>query len=75
LQAICDLSYAMQAEQIERMALTQMTLAPHMEDSSGVLTPDGAVNEFNQWLAEKPATATPEQVEKSDLLDLIKGGR
>lgn len=40
---------------IERNALTQMMLAPHMEDTSQIATPDVAISEFQQWLASRPA--------------------
>jgi hypothetical protein len=73
LHAICDLAYAIQVEQIERQTLTEMTLAPHLEDASGLLTPEAAIDEFNRFLAEPPA-ASAEEIERSEVRELIRGG-
>jgi hypothetical protein len=68
---VCDLSYAIQVEAIERAALAEMTLAPHVKEGTKIDTPDTAVTEFDEWLwAEPENTRRPEDME---LMDLIKG--
>lgn len=51
---MCDLAYTVQVEQIERRSLAEMQLAPHVEDSSKIATPDVAIAEFDAWLAAPP---------------------
>jgi hypothetical protein len=67
---VCDLSYLVQAEAIERLALATMTLAPHMEEQSGILTPAEALREFQEWLISNPE-ALDMAPEDADLLDLL----
>lgn len=67
---MCDLSYAVQVEALERQALTMMTLAPHLEDSSKIPTPEEVVQEFQQWLLSKPEAAGMKS-EDAELMELI----
>ncbi len=67
---MCDLSYAIQAEQIERRALAELALAPHLEKGHQVTPPDVALAEFEHWLNEEPEQAVPDSLE-----ELITGGR
>lgn len=70
MREVCDLSYAIQVEMVERMALAQMALAPHVEDSSQIATPDVAIREFQQWLTSRPPELD-RPAEEAELLDLI----
>jgi hypothetical protein len=54
LAEMCDLAYVIQVEAIERLALAQISLAPHMEGGGNIPTPDAAVAEFDQWLMARP---------------------
>lgn len=67
---MCDLSYTLQVEMIERLALAQMALAPHVEDASQISTPDVAIQEFQQWLVSRPPELD-RPAEDVELLDLI----
>jgi hypothetical protein len=70
---VCDLSYAIQREEIVARALAEMQLAPHVEDSTKIAPPHVAVDEFDQWLNDPP----PEVNRSGDpgLEELIAGGR
>jgi hypothetical protein len=67
---VCVFAYVLQAEAIAARALTEMTLAPHVEDQGSIATPDVAVAEFDQWLDERPAELDKpwEEIEFHDLL-------
>ena len=68
---MCDLAYAIQVEGLERAALAELALAPHVKEGTKIDTPDTAVAEFDEWLwAEPERTKRPEDME---LIDLIKG--
>lgn len=70
---MCDLAYVIQVEQIERRALAEMTLAPHVEEKAKIATPDVAVAEFDRWLMAPPDR---ERAGGADpVLDLIQGVR
>ena len=51
---MCDIAETIQIEQAERRALAEMTLAPHVEDSGSIATPEVAAAEFHKWLYEPP---------------------
>lgn len=69
---MCDLAYIVQAEQIERRALAEMALAPHVEDSSKIATPQVALAEFDAAVYEVPQHLTRPDGE-SEILDLLQG--
>jgi hypothetical protein len=72
---VCDLSYAVQREEVAARALAEMQLAPHVEDPHAILTPDAAVAELDRWLNERPADLDKPAGEM-DLMDLLQlGGR
>jgi hypothetical protein len=67
---VCDLAYIIRAEQIRQNAIADYQLAPHREDNSHVLTADGAVAEFDEWLLERPKELdqNPDDLELRDLM-------
>jgi hypothetical protein len=69
---VCDVAYSIQVEALERMALAELSLAPHLPEGAQLTTPDMAVTEFEEWLLSEPAetTADPANVE---LANLIRG--
>jgi hypothetical protein len=69
---VCDLAYTMQVEAIEREALAQLALAPHLQEGAQLSTPQQAIAEFDQWLTEEPQAdmTNPADVE---LAQLIRG--
>jgi hypothetical protein len=71
---VCDLAYVVQVEQIERRALAEMQLAPHVEDSSKIATPEVAVAEFDAWLMAPPNHLSRPTAE-SEIMDLFQGVR
>lgn len=52
---MCDLSYAIQREEIVARSLAEMQLAPHVKEPESIATPDVAVAAFHEWLDERPA--------------------
>ena len=55
---------------LERQALAQMALAPHVEDSSQIAPPDVAIAEFQKWLISRPAELD-RPTEDTELFELI----
>ncbi len=67
---MCDLSFVLQVEAIERLALAQLALIPHLkEGAEPPATPEQAVAEFVAWLAHEPETKA--RTWDSDLRELI----
>ena len=71
---MCDLAYVVQVEQIERRALAELQLAPHVEDSSKIAPPAVAVAEFDAWLMAPPEHLDRPEGEQ-EIMDLIQGVR
>lgn len=69
---MCDLAYAIQVEGLERAALAELALAPHVKEGTKIDTPATAVAEFNEWLWAKPDD-DQQRPEDMELVDLIKG--
>jgi hypothetical protein len=69
---VCDLSYMIQVEQLERMALAELTLAPHVKEGTQLATPESAVAEFDQWLLAEPESQFDNPADM-DLVNLIRG--
>lgn len=69
---MCDLAYLIQVEQIERVALAEMTLAPHVKEGTQLSTPEGAVAEFDAWLMAEPESEFGDPADM-DLVNLIRG--
>jgi hypothetical protein len=71
---VCDLSYAIQREEIVARALAEMQLAPHMKEPESITPPDVAVDLFDKWLDGQPADPKPfGEMELEQLLGI--GGR
>lgn len=68
---MCDLSYVLQVEAIERLALAQIALVPHLkEEAAGsILSPAEAVAEFDKWLSHEPEVKV--RTLESDLRELL----
>lgn len=69
---MCDLAYTMQVEQIEREAVSSMTLAPHMREGTQLTTPEQAVAEFDAWLVGRPENEFTNPADM-ELAQLIRG--
>jgi hypothetical protein len=69
---VCDLAYMIQVEQIERGALAELVLAPHLKEGAQLTTPEQAVAEFDAWLTDQPDNdmTNPADLE---LTQLIRG--
>jgi hypothetical protein len=61
-----------QVEQIERGALAELVLAPHLKEGAQLTTPEQAVAEFDAWLTDQPDNdmTNPADLE---LTQLIRG--
>lgn len=61
-----------QVEQIERGALAELVLAPHLKEGAQLTTPEQAVAEFDVWLTGQPDNdmTNPADLE---LTQLIRG--
>lgn len=70
---MCDLAYTLQVAQIEREALAQVALLPHLGEGQQITPPETAVAEFDKWLTDTPEAElqgrTPEDAE---LIQLIR---
>ncbi len=67
---MCDLSFLLQVEAIERAALAQLALLPHLQEGvEPPLGPDEAVAEFVAWLDQQPKSEA--RTWDSDLRELI----
>lgn len=64
------MAYTIQVEQIEREALAQLSLLPHLREGAQISTPDQAVAEFDAWLIERPENefTNPADMELSQLI-------
>lgn len=69
---MCDLSYLIQAEQLERAALAELALAPHVKEGTKLATPESAVAEFDEWLLAEPVSEFDNPADM-DLVNLIRG--
>lgn len=66
------MSYLIQVEQLERVALAEMALAPHLKEGAQLSTPEGAVTEFDKWLMQEPSAEIVRTAD-TELADLIHG--
>lgn len=62
----------MQAEAIERAALAEVALAPHVQEGTQIDTPEAAVAVFDEWLWKTP-TPDDRPTEEQELVRLIMG--
>lgn len=69
---MCDLSYMIQVEQLERMALAELSLAPHVKEGTQLPTPESVVAEFDEWLVTEPVSEFDNPADM-DLVNLIRG--
>ena len=69
---MCDLAYAIQCETLERQALAQLALAPHLKEGTQIDTPETAVAEFDVWLHTKPESDNRSPAEQ-ELAKLMRG--
>jgi hypothetical protein len=60
-----------QVEAMERAALAELALAPHVKEGTKVDTPETVVAEFDAWLWAEPEQA--KRPEDMELIDLIQG--
>lgn len=76
---MCDAAYLCQVEQLERSALAQVALLPHLEekDRKQVPSPDDARREFDEWLNAEPdeVSMTPADQEMAALYRLLGVGK
>lgn len=72
---MCDVSYLCQVEALERLALAQIALLPHLEEEARKKMPtvDQVRAEFDEWLNEEPAemSMTPPDRERLLMLQLL----
>lgn len=75
---MCDAAYLCQTEQLERSALAQVALLPHLEenDRKQVPSPDEVRREFDEWLRTEPVETvmTPADAEAAALYRLLGVG-
>ena len=69
---MCDLSYMIQVEAIERAALAEVVLAPHVKEGTQIDSPEQAVAVFDEWLWARPEHES-QRPEDMELMDLIRG--
>lgn len=69
---MCDLAYVIQVEQLERVALAELTLAPHVKEGTQLPTPESVVAEFDEWLSKQPEAETGNPADV-DLVNLMRG--
>lgn len=76
LAELCDLTYLLQVEAIERRALAEITLAPHLGRDSTLPSPEDAREAFDTWLNTPPVPAAG-QTGDTELFDLLglRGGK
>lgn len=76
---MCDAAYLCQAEQLERSALAQVALLPHLDekDRKRVATVDEVREEFDQWLLSEPEqrVMTAADTETAMLYSLLGVGK
>jgi hypothetical protein len=77
LAEVCDISYVIQLEQLEREVAALRGQSVHLDAKSqkNLPTMGEAQDEFDAWLAEKPSakSMTPEDLERAELRELMLG--
>jgi hypothetical protein len=75
---VCDAAYLCQVEQLERSALAQVALIPHLDETArkNVPTVDGVREEFDAWLVSEPdgVAMTPQDQETALMYRLLGVG-
>lgn len=76
LAEVCDAAYLAQREQLERLALHQVALLPHLDEAArrDMPTVDQVLAEFDGWLYDEPEderALTPEERRQLDLHRLL----